>query len=638
VSVRTKSARRSALLLLIVFGIARAAELAQVPADHLYRAHCASCHDASAVSHAPSADALFKLAPEDVLRALSIGGVMQEPGKALTMAEKRSVATFVTRKEFGAKIPEIPKAAYCKRHAIRLLKELTGPRWNDWGGNLENTRFQPEQMSGMTAADLAKLKLKWAFAFPNAASADTPPVVAGGRLFVGSSNHNVYALDSRTGCIIWSYEAQAGVRGGVVLGNPTAGSKVLAFFGDGQANVYALDASSGKLIWKVDAAANARAGSLVDPRANGTVKLHDGVLIVPVSSIDDLQMAAHPKYECCTSRSAITALDAATGVLLWRTESIPEPATQSGVTRAGVPRWGPSGANAWNTPAIDTRKSLLYIGTGNAHSAPASDTSDSILALDLKTGRIVWSRQFTYQDTFSTACFTSTQLNCPVDAQGPDADFAAPPILLDLSGGKRVLLAGQKSGLVFALDPDRDGAVLWQKRVGRGGMIGGVEFGMATDGKTVYVPVSDADMVGNDPSDPMSKSKEIVYVGDRSRGGGLFALDVRTGKTIWHAPPVLCPPDRLRCSPAQIAAATLIPGAVFSGSIDGHLRAYDVTDGKILWDQDTVGAYRAVNGIVGTGGSLSGPGPVIVDGMLYANSGYGLFWMPGNVLLAYGVN
>jgi polyvinyl alcohol dehydrogenase (cytochrome) len=197
------------------------------------------------------------------------------------------------------------------------------------------------------------------------------------------------------------------------------------------------------------------------------------------------------------------------------------------------------------------------------------------------------------------------------------------------------LIAGQKSGVVHALDPDNQGSVVWEARVGEGGVLGGVEFGMATDGKVLYVPISDANMIRNDPTDPKSKSRDLIFVGDRRRGGGLFALDIRTGRILWRAPPILCTFDRTPCAPAQIAAATLIPGVVFSGSVDGHMRAYSTDNGRVIWDFDTERTYHAVDGIRGHGGSISGPGPVVANGVLYFNSGYGLFWKPGNMLLAF---
>jgi polyvinyl alcohol dehydrogenase (cytochrome) len=218
--------------------------------------------------------------------------------------------------------------------------------------------------------------------------------------------------------------------------------------------------------------------------------------------------------------------------------------------------------------------------------------------------------------------------NCP-DANGPDLDFASAPILVNLANGRRALVAGQKSGVVHAVDPDRGGEVLWSTRIGKGGTMGGVQWGSAVDQSKIYVALSDVGRI----SLSYTASSDV----DPKQGGGMFALNLANGERVWYTPPADCG-NRPRCSPAQSAAVSAIPGIAFSGSVDGHLRAYSAGDGKIVWDYDTIRPYETVNGVPARGGSLDGPGPAIAGGMLFVNSGYASGGgMPGNVLLAFSV-
>jgi polyvinyl alcohol dehydrogenase (cytochrome) len=291
----------------------------------------------------------------------------------------------------------------------------------------------------------------------------------------------------------------------------------------------------------------------------------------------------------------------------------------------------------WSSPTLDLRRGALYVATGDAYSTPAGNTSDAFLALDLNTGKLLWSRQFTADDAFNIACGGPAPANCP-QPSGPDHDFSSSPILVTLANGKRALIAGQKSGMVHAVDPDRQGEVLWQTRVGEGGWLGGIQWGSAVDDRHIYVALSD---FKNKPVDKAGPNTQLSLGGfveiDPKAGGGLFALRLEDGKRVWTTPHPGC--AKPGCSPAQSAAVTMIPGAIFSGGVDGHLRAYSAAAGKIIWDTDTARDFETVNGIKGSGGSIDGPGPVIVNGILYVNSGYGqLGGAPGNVLLAFTVD
>jgi polyvinyl alcohol dehydrogenase (cytochrome) len=313
---------------------------------------------------------------------------------------------------------------------------------------------------------------------------------------------------------------------------------------------------------------------------------------------------------------------------VWKTFLVDEP-KRTTKNKAGAQLWAPSGVAVWSTPAIDERHNALYVTTGNNYTDPTTRLSDAFVALDLNSGKILWSRQMTPRDAYTSACRLPDKTNC-AESNGPDFDFGSSPILVALPNGKRALVAGQKSGVVYAVDPDNQGEVLWQTRVAKGGTAGGVQWGSAADQNNVYVAVSDIGRI------------MLTYTSatdaDPKQGGGMFALRLDNGERVWYTPPEACG-NRPRCSPAQSAAVTAIPGVAFSGSVDGHLRAYSSADGKVIWDFDTAQTYETVNGVPGHGGSLDGPGPAVADGMLFANSGYPTAGgMSGNVLLAFSVD
>ena len=561
------------------------------------------------------------MSPENVVRSLE-SGLMKEQGASLTAAQKRLLAEFLTSRTIGqAGAPANINACADTKAPF----SSSGASWNGWGSDLANTRFQTADRAGLTAAEVPRLKLKWAFAFPSTFVANGQPTIVGGRVFVPSANRNIYSLDAKSGCQYWSFEAQAPVRTAITIaaiqGERT---RQVAFFGDQRANTYAVDASSGELLWKVHVEEHPRA------KIVGAPVYFEGRLFVPVTDGEE-GPAMNPAYECCSGRGALVALDAATGKQIWKTYTIAEEPRPVSKNSAGARMWGPSGASIWSAPTIDVERKVIYAGTGDNFSDPGTTTSDAVVAFDLQTGKILWTRQLTEADVFNMACVGPSKASCP-DKAGPDFDIGASPILVKLASGKRVLLVSQKSGVAHALDPDRNGQILWQVRVGRGSALGGIQWGSASDGKNMYVAVSDIAFL----QEAFGTGRKLVVKPDV--GGGLFALDAATGKKVWSADPPSCG-DRLNCSPAQSAAVTAIPGVVFSGSVDGHLRGYSASDGKVIWDFDTTREFTTVNGITTKGGSLDGPGPTIANGMLYAASGYGPWGgLPGNVLLAFSVD
>jgi polyvinyl alcohol dehydrogenase (cytochrome) len=590
----------------------------------IYKQRCAMCHDTGA-NRAPAMATFQQMSPESVQAAL-VTGKMAMVGFSLSSSAIKAVAGFVTGKAFGGGSP-LPKSAYCSASAA-FSNPLTGPRWIGWGVDPENRRSQPADMAKLDAKAVPQLRLKWAFAFPGASRAYGQPTVAGGWLFAGSAARQVYALDASTGCVRWTIDTEFGVRTAISLGQ--IGTKWAAYFGDQGGFVYAVDATTGAPIWKV------RADDFPGALVTGAPKLHEGRLYVPVSSGEEVTGAFSP-YECCKFRGSVVALDAANGKEIWRAYTIPEPAKPVRKNAAGVQLWGPSGAGVWGSPTLDLRKRAIYVATGDSYSDPAAKTSDAFLAFDLDSGKLLWSRQFTANDAFNIACGGPSPLNCPQPA-GPDHDFSSSPILVTLANGKRALVAGQKSGVVHAVDPDQQGELLWETRVGEGGTLGGVQWGSAVDDRNIYVALSDFKIKPVDkpgPNTTMSLGSPVEI--DSKAGGGLFALRLADGKRVWTTPHPGC--SKPGCSPAQSAAVTLIPGAIFSGGVDGHLRAYAAADGRILWDTDTAREFQTVNGVKGSGGSIDGPGPVVVNGVVYVNSGYALLGgAPGNVLLAFSVD
>jgi len=589
----------------------------------LYKRNCAPCHDAG-IERAPNREILHAMGPRQVLAAMETGAMIPM-AVTMTAAERRAVAEFVTGKPLGQDLDLTPsRQAMCAATSQGPHDLLAEPRWLGWGNDLANTRFQDASAAGLTAAQVPRLKLKWAFGFPGDLTLNSQPSIAGGRVYVGSPGAKVYSLSAATGCIYWWFATAAPVRSAVSVGRIDAesGPRFVAFFGDASAVVYAVDASTGTLLWKTKVDDHPAAG------VTGSVAFDRGRLYVPVASLEE-GSATKADYQCCRFRGSVVMLDGATGKQIWKTYTVAQAARPTKKNKIGAQQWGPSGAPIWTAPTIDSKRNTLYVTTGDNYSDPPTATSDAFVAMDMDSGRVLWSRQMTSNDAYNVACRLPDTTNCP-DSKGPDFDFASSPILVTLPNGRRALIAGQKSGIVHALDPDREGQVLWQTRVGKGRIHGGIQWGSAADRSNVYVALSDAGIVAI----PSTVGTEA----DPKVGGGMFALSLENGERVWFSPPSVCG-ERKRCSPAQSAAVTAISGVAFSGSVDGHLRAYSTKDGSIVWDFDTVGEYATVNGVPGRGGSLDGPGPSIAGGMIFVDSGYAIWGgTPGNVLLAFSVD
>ncbi len=590
-------------------------------AEQLYKQYCQQCHEGQ-VARAPHREVMSRLPANLVLHSLSVGK-MRMQGWVRTIAERRALSEWIT----GKKIKETDETVggFCEDTPGEFSVADGAPQWNGWGVDNTNSRFQSAENAGIPVDQVPQLKVKWVFGLPMDFRASQPTVV-GGRVFVGSLQGRIYSLDAKTGCLYWSVKTDGGVRSTMVVDSlpGTNPPRYVVYVGDASANMYALDARTGKQLWKVDVDDHPLA------TITGTPKTLGNRLYVSTTALEELA-GADPNYECCTFRGKMMALNRFNGKLVWRAYTLDaaQPVRKNAI---GVQLWGPSGASIWSSPALDPERNRMYVTTGDNYSDPASLTSDAVVAFDLRTGEFLWSKQFTAGDAWNVGCEQTDDTNCP-QARGPDLDFASSPILRILSDGRRIILAGQKSGVMHAIDPDRKGEILWQQRVGKGGLIGGIQWGSAADAKQVYVALSDIG-VTTVPDSDIGFDTTL----DSSVGGGMFAYDIETGERKWYIPPPGCG-DRKQCSPAQSAAVSAMPGVVFSGSIDGHLRGYATNSGEVVWDYNADQEYESTNGVKTRGGSFDGPGPTIVDGMVYVNSGYGFQGgMGGNALIAFSVD
>ena len=601
---------RSVIAITFALGTLAPALSAGVSGEAIYQQRCAVCHD-SGNPRIPPRNELKKLSIARILRTLDFGE-MQNVASKLRRDEREAVASYLGVPGGNG---EVPAKAYCVDRMVTLTGHSKA-EWNGWSPALTNTRYQPGDAAGLTLSQVPRLKLKWAYGFDGDIVAFAQPTVVNGHLFVGSASGLVQALNVESGCVQWVFQAIGPVRTAIVA--VPLGERHALLFGDSTGWFYSVEAETGRLLWKK------RPEPHEATRLTGAPLAYEGTVFVPVSSWEEGR-TTNPEYLCCTFRGSVVALRIKDGSQIWKTYTIAEEAKETGENQ-----WGPSGAAVWSAPTLDTKRGVLYVTTGDNYSTPATPMSDSVLALELATGRIVWTKQTTPGDIWTTSC--STKGDCP----GPDYDYGSSAILEKADDGRNVLLAGQKSGMVYALDPDRKGAILWQVRVGQGGINGGVQWGMASDGQQVYAATSDVVRNQAPSADPLDPRPQLA---DPKIGGGLTALRIANGERVWFAPPIVCgPAAKPGCSPAQSQAVTAIPGVVFSGSSDGHLRAYSGEEGNILWDFDTVRDYQTVNGARATGGSLNGPGAVVAGGMLFVNSGYAQGRIPGNVLLAFSID
>ncbi len=599
-----------AIVYLVGSGVVRAAEVPQVdPAAAaaaergrpLYAQYCASCHD-QPTGRTPHREALLFRAPVAVLRALE-QGAMRPMARGIAREDLPAIVAYLT----GA-LPQsqpIPKPIFCRG---RSRPSPVGPDdWPDLGRDLANTRYAPR--SGIDAQDVAKLELDFAFAIPGGAAG--PVSVVGDRIYLAAGTGEVMALDAKTGCTHWTHPTERLVRSVSVA--TLSNGRTLVFFGDGRAFATALDARTGKPVWSTAIEEHALAKVTAAPSVFG-----DRVY-VPMSTIEDpLQHVAD--YPCCTSRGSVSALDAETGKILWKQYTVrDEPKPLKDQPGSGPKLSAPAGGAVFTPLTLDPKRGAVYAATAASYDDGYWPDAQSVVAYDMQTGARRWARMFKTPEAVEACRKSGTESDCR-----NNFDFAAPAVLQTLPNGKEILIAAQKNGMAHGLDPDAEGAVLWTTRYSKGTDLGGLMYGMASDGRLAYLPISDT---------PHS------FAQPPGLPGGLAALDPSDGVIRWLRPAEepTCAWGSEHCLSGSIAAASAIPGVVFQSSSDGWLRARATGDGELLWRFDTAQPVAAVNGVEARGGQLQGWTVVAANGALFVVSGASTQAEPGNALLVFRV-
>jgi polyvinyl alcohol dehydrogenase (cytochrome) len=599
--------------------------------EAVFNARCKTCHE-PAVERAPTRAELAFRAPADIVTALTTG-VMAPMAKGLSRPEIEAVALFLAP---GQQLGSTGSDQMCTNNGPI---KAGASDWPALGPDENSTRFQPNP--GIRAADVANLKVKWAFSMPGGGQ----PVVVGDWLFITNRNGKFYALDAKTGCVHWAVEDAPSRTTPMVIRSSISPSGWATFIGTANRVVRAFDAQTGKEIWHSESLESHIASNIT-----GTPVISGDQIFVPLSSGEEVY-AMQPKYSCCTFRGSLAALDLKTGRKQWQTYMITEPLQPTRKNANGIQMQGPAGAPVWASPTVDAKRGLVYVVTGDSYTDATTNGDDAIVAVEMKTGKVRWRNQVTTNDNFIVGCSGPIKVaNCP-SPTGPDFDFGATPVLFK-HGGKQILIAGQKSGIVYGVDPDT-GRTLWKTAVGAGSPLGGIEWGIGADSKYAFIPNSDIGEIFNEMARAAGASSPAPENAAPGKPG-LFALDPFTGKIVWDTPAPIAPchyaGDRSKdytkgaCVRAQSAAPAIMPGVVFSGTLDGWFRAYDAATGKIIWEFSTTAqTYNTVNGNPAQpGGGIDGMGPTIAAGMVYTMSGFNGAARTGsngvNVLLAFSVD
>ena len=585
------------------------------PGSAVYRQSCASCHDGGD-PRAPALAILQSISADDLTYALS-DGIMATQGSALSAQDRATLIEYLAADEVTHEgwITDIMCAV--DRRSIDPSQPVA---MRTVGVEITAPRMISGEAAGISKGDMEDLELAWALAFPGVTRLRAAPVIAGSTVFYSAMNtRKILALDAETGCIKWVYDSPNPLRSSISLAELEDTGRQTLFFGDARGQVNALDARTGGLVWAVSGRVDEGSGSV-----SGSVVVHDGKVIVPISA-SGVGAGADPQFECCVGRGAVMALDASTGERLWSYVTMEEAEYTGEVNSVGVALRGPSGAPIWATPSIDAERGRVYVTTGENTSLPATRTSDAIIALDIETGEELWVFQATPRDVWNMACGRRQGPNCPSAEESirRDWDFGGSAILTELPDGRELLLAGQKSGHLWALDPE-DGNLVWAHRRGRGGALGGNHWGIAIDGERVFLTISDPGR-GDD------------------RVPGIYSFDIATGTPLWeHRLSPDCSADRServpQCSNRYGLSATplVVDGAVVTAGLDGRLHIFDGVDGRVLFEFDTARPFETINGVEGEGGAVDAHSIAAGAGMLFIGSGYASFSQPpGNVLLAF---
>lgn len=481
-----------------------------------------------------------------------------------------------------------------------------------WGIDKRNTRYQPQ--SELNAANIDELKLKWVYGL-----ADTTPrsypLITDDTIFVGDGGRGIVALERSSGCERWVHEHTGSISSALL--HAKVGEQNMLLFNDRMKGLHALDASNGKLLWKTNFTDEPA------PWYSGTPLITGTTVYLPIASLE-VVLAANPLFGCCTTSGGMAAFDIKTGEQLWYLPTIEEEAQVTGSHWGFVQHHGPSGAPVWGAPSYDAKRNVLFFGTGQNYTHPTTDTSDAIFSVDAATGKVLWVQQYTANDAYTAAC-NNEAWNHPNCAKptGPDVDFGAPTMLLRTTDGQELVVAGQKSADAHAMNPNT-GERVWTTNLGRGGIIGGVHWGLAANESLglVYVPISDKEVFGFPaPGEPTP---------------GLYALDIATGAKRWeYSRESRC--TEQECTYGLSGAIIASNDIVVAGSMDGYLEIFHAQSGERLWTHDAWRAYDTVNQIPTNGGAFDAHGPMIADDLLVVSAGYGYVGRQrgGNALLVF---
>ncbi len=638
---------------LAIVTISATIALAQPPAAPdgaaLYDRRCKMCHE-PAQDRAPGREQLGYKTQAELVTAMNT--TMAPMSGGLSDLDKRAIAAFLSPQTAaslqqrsqatappaggrGGRGPVVTVDTVC---AVNPPIVETKSDWIGATGSAPGPRYQPNP--GIKAADVGKLKVKWAFTI---SQGNSQPSVVGDWLWISGSGR-LYALDTKTGCVRWRVDGIASRTTPSPVKSSISPSGWALIVGQRNRVVKAFDAATGKELWASAELENHRVSGIT-----GSPIVAGNQVFVPITSVEEAT-SGQPSYPCCNFRGSLVALDLSTGKTQWKSFTITEPMRPIRKNSAGTQLTGPAGAAIWSAPTVDLKRGLVYVATGDSYTDAPTVGADAIQAYEMKTGKLRWNHQVTENDNFIMGCTgpSGPGTNCPTPL-GPDYDFGASPVLFKLPSGKEVVLSGQKSGIVYGMEPET-GKIMWETQVGAGSALGGIEWGIGADTRYLFAP--NADIVNLYDAYRRPRGKATMAEAQPPGRPGMTAVNPANGKIVWHVPTpqnecTYKPPAYPdACIGANSGAPAAMPGVVFAGSTDGIFRAYDARNGKVLWKFDTVAqTYNTTNGVRGQlGGGMDGNGPTIAQGMVFATSGfdgasnYGSTGGGANVLLAFTVD